>query len=247
MKHVSINIAEKLKKLLPETIEKDLTDNEIICPTCGGLGVIKKDYYFCVKNEMSPSLKYDWYDNEYLTLCPNCYFGRLRKCEYCGEALNKFNSCDCDKSKEAKAKLQFEKYQEKILRAKEVKPEDVTTYLYDADNNKYYADTEEFVEDFYDSYAEDNGFCDSFEQCADMCAPKILWVTESTTMSMDAASIIESACDELHEDAMDNISYKDRDELQKYLDEWCAKQYGTETFYPCYKEYVKVKKEWFGD
>ena len=34
-------------------------------------------------------------------------------------------------------------------------------------------------------------------------------------------------------------------ELQEFLDKWCAKQTGTTTYYPCYKEYVRVQKEWF--
>ena len=37
----------------------------------------------------------------------------------------------------------------------------------------------------------------------------------------------------------------DEKELQECLDKWCEKQTGTTTYYPCYKEYVKVKKEWF--
>ena len=61
---------------------------------------------------------------------------------------------------------------------------------------------------------------------------------------MDADSIIENACEELYEDARDNIS--DEKELQEFLDKWCEKQTGTTTYYPCYKEYVRVQKEWFG-
>lgn len=43
--------------------------------------------------------------------------------------------------------------------------------------------------------------------------------------------------------ARENIS--DEKELQEFLDKWCDKQTGTTTYYPCYKEYVRVKKEWF--
>lgn len=62
---------------------------------------------------------------------------------------------------------------------------------------------------------------------------------------MDADGIIDSACDDLHEDARDNISGQDQKELQDFLDKWCEKQSGTITYYPCYREYVKVEKEWF--
>lgn len=64
-------------------------------------------------------------------------------------------------------------------------------------------------------------------------------------MNMDAEDIIANACEELHEDAYENISQSDIGELQSYLDEWCKKQTGTNTYYPCYKEYVKVQKKWF--
>ena len=41
-------------------------------------------------------------------------------------------------------------------------------------------------------------------------------------ISLDADSIIESSCDELH------------------IDDWCKEQTGTTTYYPCYKEYVMI-------
>ena len=52
-------------------------------------------------------------------------------------------------------------------------------------------------------------------------------------MSISADSIIEQACEELHEDARQNVIGED--ELQDFLDEWCAKQSGTDTFLVDYK------------
>ena len=75
--------------------------------------------------------------------------------------------------------------------------------------------------------------------------PEVLWICEEIDISMDAANIIEDACEELHEDAYDSISGKDIDELQNFLDKWCGKQTGTNTCFPSYKEYIKVKEEWF--
>ena len=83
----------------------------------------------------------------------------------------------------------------------------------------------------------------SFNEYFEKHVPKVLWNCEVVKISMDADSIIENACDELHEDARNNIS--DEKELQEFLDKWCEKQTGTTTYYPCYKEYVKVQKEWF--
>lgn len=41
------------------------------------------------------------------------------------------------------------------------------------------------------------------------------------------------------------INRKSWKELQDFLDKWCEKQTGTTTYYPYYKEYVRVKKGWF--
>ena len=61
---------------------------------------------------------------------------------------------------------------------------------------------------------------------------------------MDADDIVSSACEDLHEDAMDAISESDIQELQYILDDWCKKQVGgTTTYYPRYKQYVRVPRE----
>ena len=78
IKHISLNVADEIKKILPVTLEKDLQDDEIICPVCHGLGILKQDYRFGVKeDDTEKAFKLNWYDNEYLTLCPNFYFGRI--------------------------------------------------------------------------------------------------------------------------------------------------------------------------
>jgi len=56
-----------------------------------------------------------------------------------------------------------------------------------------------------------------------------LYGTSKTIIGIDAYSVIESACEELHEDA---IGACDHESLQKLIDEWCLKQTGTATYYP---------------
>ena len=51
IKHISLNVEEEIKKILPITLEKDLQDDEIICPACHGLGILKQDYRFGVKED----------------------------------------------------------------------------------------------------------------------------------------------------------------------------------------------------
>lgn len=49
MKHISLKVSKEIKHILPDTLEKDLKDNEEICPVCHGLGIIKKDYSFGIE------------------------------------------------------------------------------------------------------------------------------------------------------------------------------------------------------
>lgn len=236
---------EEIKRILPDTLEKDLQDDEIICPVCHGLGILKRDYYFGVKeDDIVKTFKLNWYDNEYLILCPNCHFGRIKTCKYCGKPLPKhINRCSCDGYREQEAEEKRIKYQDTINKAKEIELKDASYYVYDEHSDKYFTDEDEFVEYYIQNYSDGSGGCSNFDEYFEYEIPKVLWNCEEVKISMDADSIIENACEELHEDARDNIS--DEKELQEFLDKWCAKQTGTNTYHPCYKEYVRVKKEWF--
>lgn len=245
MKHISLNVAEEIKNLLLETLEKDLQDDEIICPVCHGLGIIKQDYNFGVKEDyVEKHFKLNWYDNEYLTLCPECYFGRLKTCKYCGKVLSKgSNRCDCEEFLEQEREEQRIKYQETIDKAKEIEIKDAAYYIYDVESEEYFSDESEFTNHYWGLYQEGDHDCSNFDEYFEKYIPKVLWNCKEIKISIDADSIIENACDDLHEDARDNIS--DEKELQEFLDKWCEKQSGTTTYYPSYKEYVRVQKEWY--
>ena len=236
---------DEIKKILPVTLEKDLQDDEIICPVCHGLGILKQDYRFGVKeDDTEKAFKLNWYDNEYLTLCPNCYFGRIKICKYCGRPLPKqTNRCSCDGYKEQEAEEKRIKYQETIEKAKEIELKDASEYIYDEKSEQYFCDEFSFVDHWWDLYLEGGHYCSNFDEYFEKYVTKVLWNCKEVKMTIDADWIIENACEELHEDARDNIS--DEKELQEFLDKWCEKQTGTTTYYPYYKEYVKAKKEWF--
>lgn len=244
IKHISLNVSEEIKHILPDTLEKDLQDNETICPVCHGLGVVLDNNIYGIKGDTSEAAKKSMfpYNHQAIKFCPNCYNGVIRLCEYCGKPLPRGRlKCDCEHQRVKDEEEKRIKYQETIEKAKEVYitdlPED--TWFYDEQTDDYFSDIECFV----DSY-KDNTEYENDEEMIDIL-PHVLWICDSTDISMDAGSIIEDACENLHEDALDSISYKDKKELQKILDEWCAKQTGTRTVYPCYKEYVRVQKEWF--
>ena len=242
MKHISINVSEEIKNILPDTLEKDLQNNESICPVCRGLGVVLDNNVYGIKGDTSEAAKKSMfpYNHQAIKFCPNCYNGVIRLCEYCGKQITKGYICKCD-CEQYKAKEEEEKrikYQETIQKAKEVDIKSVTTYLYDEETDHYFAE----IEDFVDEYRDNTDFTDDEEMLENL--PEVLWVCSESDISMDAYSIVENACSDLHEDAFDNVSDEVR-ELQELLDDWCNKQSGTKTYYPCYKEYVRVKKEWF--
>lgn len=112
-------------------------------------------------------------------------------------------------------------------------------WFYDEQADDYFSDVESFV----DAYRDFDEYDSEEEMMKNLS--EVLWLTDSVDIFMDADSIIENACEELHEDAYENISDEDRKELQNILDKWCEKQTGTRTVYPNYRKYVRVRKEWF--
>ncbi len=245
MKHISINVSEKIKNILPNTLKKDLQEHEEICPQCNGLGVVISNNPYGIKGDTSEAAKKSMfpYKHQSLIPCPNCYNGVIRLCKYCGKQIPKgyIDLCDCD---QYKAKVEEErriKYQEMISKATEVELKDIDsdTWLYDEQTDDYFSNVDYFVE----AYKDNDEFADDKEMLENL--PEVLWLCNNVDISMDADSIIENACEELHEDAEENITDDDRKELQELLDSWCRKQTGTTTLYPNYRKYVRVRKEWF--
>lgn len=245
MKHVSINVSEEIKNILPDTLCKDLQDHEDICPVCHGLGVVLDNNVYGIKGDISEAAKKSRfpYNHQAIKFCPNCFNGVIRLCQYCGKQIQKgsIDHCDCEQYKSKEEEEKRIKYQEKILKAEEVNIKDIDSdmWFYDEQTDDYFSDIDSFVDAYkdFDEYESDEEMMNNL--------PEVLWLTDPVDISMDADSIIESACEELHEDASENISSEDRKELQDVLNKWCKKQTGTRTVYPNYKKYVRVEKEWF--
>lgn len=144
-----------------------------------------------------------------------------KKCERCGtEIPHKAFYTLCDKCREEKRKEEeqrkFDKAQKYTI--KDVPPErcemmysDVYGY-----NEGYFSEIEELEDYCYDNDVE---------------MPDYVWCTSSDQISIDAVSLVENQCEDLHEDALSWIGDKDIQELQTFVDDWCAKQTGTRTFY----------------
>ena len=196
MKHISINVSEEIKNILPETLKKDLQDHEEICPVCHGLGVVLDNNVYRIKGDTSEAANKSMfpYNHQAIKLCPNCYNGVIRLCEYCGEPLPRCTSrCDCQQYKQKEEEEKRIKHQEKISKAEEVDIKDIDSemWFYDEQTDDYFSDIDCFADAYKDSeeYESDEEMLDNL--------PEVLWLTDSVDISMDAYSIIENACEEL--------------------------------------------------
>lgn len=246
MKHIKINVKETIKQILPEYLEKDLLYNEKICPICCGLGYVIDNNRYGIKGDVSDTAKISMfpYNHQSIKFCPNCFNGVIKVCEYCGKQIQRssIDSCNCDQYKAKQELKKRIKYRAKINKATEIKLKEVNnadTYFYDDKTDDYFAT----IVDFVDAYK----YMEDFESDEDMMnnLPEVLWFCNSKDIYIDANSIVEQACEDLHEDAFENIFETDLKELQNILNEWCKKQTGTRTLFPDYSRYVKVDKNWF--
>lgn len=233
-KRVEINLYDTVQKMFPKTLIKDLTGYERICPVCNGLGMKIEDNIYGIKGDTSEAGKESHfpYRHQALSFCQSCYNGVQRLCPYCNEPFKNqaYMHCSCEGQKKADEDERIKKWNKKVANAVAVDEEDIHTMLYCEEFDKYY-DT---VDDFFDDYA-----CNyDDEQIYDR--PERLWVTSVGNISIDVDNILENACEELHEDAMDSICIDDKIRLQEFLDDWCEGQTGTTTYYPCYEKYVVV-------
>mgnify|MGYP000769571416 FL=1 len=89
-------------------------------------------------------------------------------------------------------------------------------------------------EDFFDSWNEDR---EEFTG-----KPLYVWGTEEVEMSFDASSIVSNACEDMYEDAYDDIGADAVAEMQRYLDEW-KKKYGRTSYLLTTKHAIRIPWE----
>lgn len=163
----------------------------------------------------------------YISRCLKCYSGIIELCPWCGEPIRGVCSNSyCTSQREAEAE---QKRYEKAIKA-------------DCSNVP-----EEYVEMMYsECYSYNEGyftnFADLIEDCEanEVTVPEYVWSTSKITLSIDAWSVLENACEELHEDATSNLA--DVDGLQKFLDQWCEEQSGVDSYSVNYKYAITVKR-----
>ena len=207
-------------------LQKDLQEHEVICSHCGGTGLQVDDNPFGLKEEKS-KIHFP-YKQQTIRGCRHCYNGDQSKCKHCGKILTRGTSrCDCKQSNLERIQEQYNKDLETWNKAKKISFEEASEkyemfYIHEYDK---YINVEDFEDWLYDSgYEED-----------EVKSLKV-YGTQSLDLSIDASSIIEDACSDLHEDSMDNISDEDQNELQELLDKWCENnKSGTTTYYADFK------------
>ena len=153
-------------------------------------------------------------------------------CEDCSKEISRktyYTVCDyCLEKREQKREL--DRYEKAVKCSYTDCPEDKRIMIYSGSygyNEGYFTDIDELID-----------YCES----EDIPVPDYCWSTTQIDMSMDADSLIESACEELYEDAEDHISDEDRKELQAFLDKWCEKQSCISAYSVDYKYAIKVER-----
>lgn len=225
-----VNLYEAIQKSFPKILIKDLTEHERICPICNGLGMrIENNIYGIKGDDSEAGRKYHFpYKHQALSFCRSCFNGVQRLCPYCGQPYKNqsYMHCDCEGQKKADEEEKIKEWKKIISKATVVDEKDVDTMLYCEEYDEYY-DT---VDDFFDSYI-------NYHTNESEIKPERLWVCSVEKIYVDAESVIESACEDLHEDASEQC---DTDGLQKLLDKWCEEQTGTTTYYPCYNQCIEI-------
>jgi len=203
-------------------LEKDLQDDEVICPHCHGTGLAISENVYGIKDDITHIGIQFPFKRQAITFCNHCCNGVLKKCPSCGKAIGRFDrECKCEGAEEARQKELYKKNCKKFEKAAKItEAEAWEKYrcLYIDNIDEYVFDTQG-IEDRIEEYELDK-------------SELRVYATEEYNLSLDATDVATNACEELHEDAFDNC---DIEGLQKLLDEWCEKQDGTASFLPDYK------------
>lgn len=202
-----IKIEIDLTGVLPTKVTRTLDEGQELCPTCSGVGLVRKS------DERG----------DYITICTYCY-GRtyVNKCLYCGEVERGLSAHRCD-GLSAKRKEEFERREqdkwdnaEKISYAEACKRyEQVVVGL----------DTFLPIEDVLDQIASD------WQEGGDIHIPRV-WGTYSRSFVIEADDVL-GGLEDLHDNA--EVCDQDYKDLNNFLQTWCKRSSvvnGTKTYYP---------------
>lgn len=228
-----------IELLIPKQIEKDLMEYQRICATCKGLGIVIRDNEYGLKEERpQPWIVGFPYKNQSLFPCPDCYNGVQRVCKYCGAPGSRMyihaeTNCQCEgasaeRSQERARKKEHWDKADKICLEEAIKRFELV-YI---DGPDECVSPEDIMERL-DELKQDD---------PDLPLPYI-WGTCTTELVLpNAYDLVTDACEELHEDALFNISKTEIEELQKSMDRWVEGITGTTTYWPDFKIAITVEQ-----
>ncbi len=201
-------------------LTKHLEADEVVCDVCGGTGLVIDDNKYAMdKLDMANPFPYR---KEDLRHCPYCYSGVQKVCPHCGAHVRSLAQHNCP-GMDAQRQAEWQaKAAEKAAKAELITVEEATKR-----GIKYFWDTHCDALRELDMLGE--FACDHPESLIRGGA----WAAIQTAcLSFNAADLIENACEDLWEDAIECISSNAIEELQALLNVWAAKIEGTETFEP---------------
>lgn len=215
---------EKVEVDLQYTLIKDLQEDEVICSTCKGSGIVIDNNPFGIKGE-NTLIRFP-YKKQSIRFCPNCYTGVQKKCEDCSKLLGRNYICDCDKTKEKQSEIREQKRKDIHEKAEKITLKELMEQGYE---NMFYVDND----DSY--YSEIEYLLDEYEGNIDGLR---IYETIEDHVTFDADNVIENVTEDLPEETRDNaFSYVK--ELQELLDTLAAKMKGsTTTYYPNFKRAI---------
>lgn len=189
------------------TLIKDLQENEVVCEECQGSGLAIANNVYGLKGERGLN-----YKKQTIISCQSCYNGVRTMCEFCGELLERgyTKQCVCEGYKEYRReeeeKTESVNFNKAIKMTYKEYIEEYPDYMiYDVSTDRYFEDLDDL-----ENYYEDE----------ELKLPEYVYGTSRSTIDLDVDDIIESGCDDLYEDAHENLAgveglYKAVEEFNK--------------------------------
>ncbi|GED73031.1 hypothetical protein BRE01_67330 [Brevibacillus reuszeri] len=223
-------------------LKKDLQENEVICPKCGGTGLQVNDHPYGLKSERGKHNEMFPYKKQTILGCSHCYSGVQTKCQFCQQLMGRSSQCKCDRYKQEQDRKRAERDLERWNKAKKI----TLTELVKLNNDYLYIDDWDEFYDADDLYEKVRELIEDEELTFEDIKDLRVYVTTIDRITLDAESIVENACENMHEDAYQRIDKNEIEELQESLDRFAEKiQDDTRTYYPDWGTAVVLSPEDF--
>lgn len=225
-------------------LKKDLQENEEICPKCGGTGLQVNDHPYGLKSERGQHNEMFPYKKQTIVGCSHCYSGVQKKCQHCQQLMGRTSQCKCDGYRNESNRKLFEKDMERWNKAKKI------TFQESLDQGieYFYIDSWDEYHDLDSLHDKINDLLEDMDEdfTIDDIKDLRVYTTYIESISLSADSILERACENLHDEACERISQSKFDELQDLLNEFVKGiESDTKTYHADWKVAVVLTPEDF--